>query len=1075
MARVKKPKKAKQAVLPLEAEAGQEKPKKQKAQFDFESSLTLFKYLLSLFGEKSLDKLCAGMKGEDWEGWDEQNISRFYKNLTGRLFERASVSNEQLLRYDNNIASHTLAITAKRPGFRWKYFQYMALLFTEIYLDKYFTDKEALLKDLNSFLSTVNRDRPEAERISEYTEDDLNKIAFWQATGSGKTLLMHVNVLQYKHYLNKANKERELNKTILLTPNEGLSRQHRDEFILSGQDAGLFSKDNASLFNAKSVEIIDIHKLKEQGREKTVSVDSFESNNLVLVDEGHRGAGGEEWMDKRNRLCENGFSFEYSATFGQAMKASGKKNMLEQYAKCIIFDYSYKYFYGDGYGKEYSIINLSHEQHEEQRQLYLSACLLTFYQQLRVFDENKKTLAPFNVEEPLWVFVGSKVNAVRSERGAKVSDVVDILLFIRRFLEKNKESIQFINRLLKGRSEINDTRGNDLFAGRFTYLLEAGDAADAIYADIKERVFNNDAPGAGMHIDYLKGVEGEIGLRLGDAEYFGVINVGDDRALVNLCAENGFSTADREFSESLFSKLSSTISPVKLLIGSKKFTEGWNSWRVSNLGLMNVGKSEGSEIIQLFGRGVRLKGYKESLKRSAYCSVRQPEHIGAVETLNVFGVRADYMRQFREYLEDEGVKGADEFEEIKLPCIRNFDSVKLKYPVLKQGANFKREGEKPVLSEPDDYLLKHPVSVNWYPKIEALQSKGAKSTAAAAVETGKLTETHTAFFDYDRIFFEIQKYKYERNYFNLNIEKDGLKKLLARTDWYELLIPEKELVFDSFEKTIMWQEIATALLKKYTDNFYYSRKMDYEKDKIEYRYLDEVEKELRAAGEKNNLFDEYTFLVEKSKQDIIVKLNELKKRVQSGDFSDFAFRSLFSFNFERHLYKPLIHIKDAELKVSPVELNEGEKKFVEDLKAYYQVNTDEFKNKELYLLRNLGRGRGIGFFQAHNFYPDFIMWVVVGKKQNITFIDPHGMRHHLDQLENPKVMFHKEVKVLENQIGDKDVNLESFIVSATEYNKLVLEGVKTSKDEYERHNVVFQDTQGEYIGKIFDKISGGKP
>ena len=34
------------------------------------------------------------------------------------------------------------------------------------------------------------------------------------------------------------------------------------------------------------------------------------------------------------------------------------------------------------------------------------------------------------------------------------------------------------------------------------------------------------------------------------------------------------------------------------------------------MGLMNVGRSEGSEIIQLFGRGVRLKGYRYSLKRS---------------------------------------------------------------------------------------------------------------------------------------------------------------------------------------------------------------------------------------------------------------------------------------------------------------------------------------------------------------------------------------------------------------------------------------------------------------------------
>ena len=63
----------------------------------------------------------------------------------------------------------------------------------------------------------------------------------------------------------------------------------------------------------------EITKLKDEMGDKTVAVDAFEGNNLVLVDEGHRGAAGFEWMDKRNRLCEEGFSFEYSATFGQAI------------------------------------------------------------------------------------------------------------------------------------------------------------------------------------------------------------------------------------------------------------------------------------------------------------------------------------------------------------------------------------------------------------------------------------------------------------------------------------------------------------------------------------------------------------------------------------------------------------------------------------------------------------------------------------------------------------------------------------------------------------------------------------
>jgi len=1036
-------------------------------QFRFDESLALFQYMLSLFGCTSLDSLCEGMKDETWEGWDEQNISRYYYFLTTRLFEYPGITKEQLLRYDQNITSHTMAISGRRGAFRWKYFQYMALLFSEIYLDKYFNDPQGLLDGLNAQATLLNSEREAADKLPPYVLDDLNKVAFWQATGSGKTLIMHVNILQYRHYLEKAGKHAMLNRVILLTPNEGLSEQHNGEFKLSSMPADIFNKESGSLYAGQEISIIDIHKLKEEGKEKTVSVDAFESNNLVLVDEGHRGAGGEEWMDKRNRLCADGFSFEYSATFGQAMKASGKKEMLHQYAKCILFDYSYKYFYGDGYGKEYSILNLAEEQHEEQRQLYLTACLLAFYQQLKVYDGKKRELIPFNVEEPLWVFVGSKVNAVRTERGAKVSDVIDILLFLKRFLDNRTETREFINRLLNGASQLNDTRGNDLFAGRFDYLIASRmDVAD-IYDDIVTRLFNGEVVGAEMHIDNLKGVQGEIGLRLGDGEYFGVINVGDDRELIKLCVDNGFIVAERDFSESLFKKLAKDDSSVKILIGSKKFTEGWNSWRVSTMGLMNVGRSEGSEIIQLFGRGVRLKGYNECLKRSRFAHApHTPKSIEIVETLNVFGVRADYMRQFREYLEEEGVKGIDDYEEIKLPCLRNFGSMKLKYPRLKEGVNFKKQGPRPVIAVPDDYLKQHKVVVNWYPKIEAMRSRGAGAQVTATLQTATLGQAQCAFLDYDELYFEIQKHKNERNYYNLNIEKDVLTVLMSRSDWYQLYIPQEELEFTAFAKVRLWQDIAATLLKKYCDNFYNAKRLDYEKDKLEYRYLDEVEAELAANGKAGNLFDEYTFLVEKSRWDIIEKLKELVEQIDSGNFANWAFRSMFSFNFDRHLYKPLIHIKDSELKVIPVALNEGEKKFVLDLKDYYGANQGSFNDRELYLLRNLGRGHGVGFFQAHNFYPDFILWLVEGKKQRITFIDPHGMRMAQGGFNDPKVQFFQEIKTLEKQIGDTDVKLASFIISVTPFEQIGLWDKKLTQKDFEDHHIVFQNDKSLYVSKI---------
>ena len=46
---------------------------------------------------------------------------------------------------------------------------------------------------------------------------------------------MHANILQYQFYLEKHGRRRELNRIILLTPNEGLSQQHLREFEI-GRD-----------------------------------------------------------------------------------------------------------------------------------------------------------------------------------------------------------------------------------------------------------------------------------------------------------------------------------------------------------------------------------------------------------------------------------------------------------------------------------------------------------------------------------------------------------------------------------------------------------------------------------------------------------------------------------------------------------------------------------------------------------------------------------------------------------------------------------------------------------------------
>ncbi len=235
--------------------------KKQDVRLD--QQLVLNRYLLGLFGVKTLEELTGELKDSALERLDENNVSQFHHELTHRLGRAERVSGavgtltKLLLGYDENIVSHTLRISQTRPEpIRWKYFQYLSLLFSEIYLDAYFRDPEGLLAGLNEKLGEVNEAQETA--LPPYELKDLRKLAFWNATGSGKMLLMYVNILQYRHYAKRHGQEGALNRVILLTPNEGLSSQHLKEFEASGLGAVRFQKEAGGLFSggratAKSV------------------------------------------------------------------------------------------------------------------------------------------------------------------------------------------------------------------------------------------------------------------------------------------------------------------------------------------------------------------------------------------------------------------------------------------------------------------------------------------------------------------------------------------------------------------------------------------------------------------------------------------------------------------------------------------------------------------------------------------------------------------------------------------------------------------------------------------------------
>jgi len=1007
--------------------------------------LILFRYFNHLFGAETFGELQAALRGQP-TGPDAEGRSHFFNVLKGR----SRIPEDRLARYGANLRDDVAAINATRPHpIQLKYFQYLAALYTEILLDRRANDQNAFLWDLNRFVADQNGLVPYAARYPRFTAGDLNKIAYWMATGSGKTLLLHINYHQFLRYQRDPG-----DNLLLITPNEGLSAQHLEELRLSSVPARPFLAGDPPIGQAHTLRVIEITKITEEktGEGVSVDVEAFEGRNLLFVDEGHKGSGGEAWKRLRDKLGVNGFTFEYSATFGQAINIARNRDLLAEYSKAIIFDYSYKYFHGDGYGKEYQVINLREDRADDLTDTLLTANLLAFYEQARLFQDRVAQLKPYNLEPPLWIFIGSSVNAVYTRNKQKRSDVLRVALFLDRALRNQDNwTVNTIAAILAGRAELQDEYRRDLFGGRFGYLRELGLSADRIYRDVLRVFFHTQATG-GLRLINVKSAQGEIGLKAGDAEtYFGLINIGDTSAFFNLVeAETSLPREDDSFSDSLFDTINRPGSTINVLIGSKKFIEGWSSWRVSTMGLLNIGRTEGTQIIQLFGRGVRLLGQDRTLKRSAFLPGQHPQRIEYLETLNIFGVRANYMSQFRAYLEREGVSSGG-YEEVEIPIRTNEEFLRegLLVPRLKRATDFKTH----CITLPPDFSPAPKLDLR--PQVTVLTGQeNAAEGAATTAPPRRFAPEVLSLLDWDRLYLDLLAFKHRRGWHNLAMSRQTVRSVLENHQ-YVLLATDADVQPQSYAGLQRVQATALAVLEKYTEAYYHRERRRWESEQMEYCPLDQTDDNLNFGHYRLTIPVEQRALIGQIQQ-LLTDVERLRREENAG---------LPRVYFDRHLYLPLLaHLDDVS--VSPPGLQESEVTFVTQLRDWLRTNPEAIADQDVFLLRNQSRGRGVGFFEDAGFYPDFLLWIKQDQRQRLLFIDPHGMRLNSGP-EDDKVRLHRCIKEIENALGNPNVALESFIVSATDFAELSQTPAWRSyntRDDFAAVHILFEDSD---LGPLF--------
>jgi hypothetical protein len=962
----------------------------------FVRSLLLVQHLAALLGARSHDALLTTLAAAEAMG-DGRWLDALLRAGT------PLVPREDLERYEAGIRRHEARIGRARRGFRLTHFQWLAALATELHLDR-------LKRGTPVWVAQIDDWRAQhADYLPPYTAADARKLAMFMATGSGKTLLLHVNLLQFLDY--------ELfapDNILLLTPWESLSRQHAAELEASGlDDLGVQITEITKLY-------VDAPGARRPKKGVSEAVSRYEGPNLLLVDEGHKGgrseaAGEKEWRAIREALAAGatddraGFTFEYSATFAQM---ADEPSLYDEYAKCVAADFGYARFWRGGYGKDPRVVNTKDATDAER---VLTAGLLSFYQQVWIAQDQQPLALLHGIAPPLAVFLGSKVTT-------DDSDVATLLHFLAKAARDTAFIAEAIGTLDVWSRPAQAELSGDALDFRIVRKLAAASPAAAVAADMQARLFG----GAGeLELRLLS--DKEFGLRsrgAPDDAYCGVVRVGEAAKLLDALRSAGMAVGEPDkVTGELFGKIEDDAR-LRFLIGAKMFVEGWSSWRVSSLALMNVGRGAGAEVIQMFGRGVRLRGRGGSLKRSG---ADAPPEVKLLETLFVYGVRADYMQTYLGALAREGMperhfvltlaEHEPAIDELGLKTLAMdsepftetvvFDAADGPPVVIRVGDGLSVSAGLDEARALGALLQEFQPKAHWlsaealYQAALALKRANgwnglvvAPTQAVTAVERARVHApadyfSHTATADVRRA----------------DVALSCLQRALAAA----MRRAERRWRMDRVGTTELTQDNAGLPWVDVDGQRRLAYRLEVElSDTAAKSILDEVQRCVEGGSLSRQTKEAIRKLLadDGALANVGEALDQLISTWDPEEDKETGAAPLPRLYFDQHLFRPLLVESPFEtaggqlsllegrtgVRSSPPALTETEPRFVWDLRAYWLAHhaNPRWNNVSLYVLRNPAAG-GVTLFRAAGFAPDFMIWLKRGHAQALAFVDPKGI------------------------------------------------------------------------------------
>ena len=837
-----------------------------------------------------------------------------------------------------------------------RYYQIMALYFTEVF-----------------FRNRNNKD------FEDFTD---NALAYWMATGSGKTIIMHINIFQFIAH-NKGFKDLEL---IMTTPGVNLIEQHEREVT------PLIEYLNKSYKNKVRLTIDTTSALLNKADDFFNFPDDKSRQRLILVDEAHIGLGSNqkddegEFLKLRRRLnIKHSFLFEYSATFHNL-----SKGLENEYSKSIIYDYNYNLFYRDGYGKDFYFQKIGSDLLKDDYKDNLDLNLKVIEDKLDVFSKMDYALVKdlFRAEtfpdRPLIAFMGNTVN------------------------DKSKEG--------KGEDELSDI--SEIV--KYFAVLSIPERAKF------KHVFNKSYNGK-LKLTRNPQADDEILLSYGSGDYWGIINVGNGLNYINNYKDENVekvtttSIVISNIEKYLFENIDKPQSPINVLIGSRKFAEGWNCFRVSVIGLINLGKTKGNKIIQIFGRGVRLKGLKNDGKRKHttqhiddYFKLKDNDvdNLKRLETLCVFSLQKSYLEIFTEAISGE-LEITKSFDISVKPSVIKLNGGSVTYEACSSDLKIFKLAKtsvdvKKVFLSPKERKIEYEYFFNGELHVaEINRFSFSLDYRTDRAKDGKnirntIINSNREFSNY------INPQSFHKSIVDQSDEADiqiyckncyiGITKLNVH-DVFEYIdeIHYKEDIneFDfDFIETIN-SKVAEEFVKKVRN------KINWHLNSSIYQYEEPLKQSVGDKGgdfiEKYTLVKSFKLSKENGKPKTETELNkEIEKFSETIKQLELSL-SLQNKEIGNHIYAPLLfenkNALESDLKLTPDKLNAGERKFVKDFADYLDKNSQKFNEFDVFLMRNVESLKSIGIYlndDSEVFYPDFIMWLISKDKVYINFVDPKG-------------------------------------------------------------------------------------